>query len=267
MPACRLPAFATAAALALVTGLAHPAAHAGQDDGTDYGAGTTSGTSRTEASQIELPGADADTARQDRAFLEPASPPAAPAPTHGSLTQTNQSQISRGSSSAPASQISARGQGGSAVAQLSKADLEATLAQLSAAERRVLLQAIEGTDICNAPPNVAAIIALCQNRIENRSAEFTSASSGGASAEDRLLRGDLDNTALPSVDQVIERLARGNASSEDFSNQAIASIALGTTPATTPQPREDEQPETASFGEETQALINALITQLGGRAP
>jgi hypothetical protein len=267
MTARRLPVFATAAALVLVIGLAHPAAHAGQDDGTYDGAGTTSSTSRTEASQIEMPGADADTARQDRAFLDPAGQPVAPAPTRGSLTETTQSQISRGESSAPASQISARGQGGSAVAQLSKADLEATLAQLSAAERRVLLQAIEGTDICNAPPNVAAIVALCQNRIENRSAEFTATSAGGASAEDRLLRGDLDNTALPSVDQVIERLARGNASSADFSNQAIASIALGTSPATTAPPREEQQPDTASFGEETQALINALITQLGGRAP
>lgn len=263
MPVCRFSGFAIAAALVLATGFAHPAAYARQDDGT----GTTSGTSRTEASQIEMPGADADTAHQDRAFLDPASQPVPPAQTRGSLTQTTQSQISRGESSAPASQISARGQGGSAVAQLSKADLEATLAQLSAAERRVLLQAIEGTDICNAPPNVAAIVALCQNRIENRSAEFTATSAGGASAEDRLLRGDLDNTALPSVDQVIERLARGNASSADFSNQAIASIALGTSPATTAQPREDEQPDTASFGEETQALINALITQLGGRAP
>ena len=64
-----------------------------------------------------------------------------------------------------ATKESARGQGGSAMAQLSKADLEATLAQLSAAERRVLLQAIEGTDICNDPPAVAAIVALCQNRI------------------------------------------------------------------------------------------------------
>jgi hypothetical protein len=176
-------------------------------------------------------------------------------------------QISRGDSSAPATQISARGQGGPGMAQLSKADLEATLAQLSPAERRVLLQAIEGSDICDNPPEVAAVIALCQNRIETRSAEFASLGGNDSSAEDRLLRGDLDNAALPSVGQVIERLARGGASSGDFSNQAIASIALGTSTPSQPPPREEKPEDGASLGEEAQALINALINQLGGRAP
>ena len=224
--------------------------------------------SRTEATQIEMPASQTATG-PGRAYLDTAARPAAPAPAppRASLTQTGNDQISRGSGSAPASQISARGQGGPGMVQLSKADLDATLAQLTPAERRVLLQAIEGTDICDNPPNVAAILALCQTRLETRSSEFARRTDQPLSAEDQLLRGDLESGVLPSVDQVIERLARGGASSGDFSNQAIASIALGSGTTAPTRPRQEEQPDTGSLGEETQALINALINQLGGRAP
>ncbi|WP_086606264.1 hypothetical protein [Erythrobacter donghaensis] len=220
--------------------------------------------SRTEASQIEMPQAATG---PGSAYLESAAHPAAPPQPRASLVEARSDGIIRGKGSAPASQISARGDGGPGIAQLSKADLEATLAQLSPAERRVLLQAIEGTDICNDPPDIPAVVTLCQNRIETRSTEFAPTSERSLSAEDRLLSGNLESAALPSIAQVIDRLARGGASSGDFSNQAIASIALGTTPAAPARPREEEQPDTASFGEETQALLNALINQLGGRAP
>jgi hypothetical protein len=181
--------------------------------------------------------------------------------------QTASEQRARGAASAPASQISTRAQGGTGVAQLSKADLDATLGQLSAVERRVLLQAIEGSDICDAPPNVPAILALCQNRLENNSADFAEVAERPLSAEERLLRGDLENTALPSVGQVIERLARGNAATNDFSNQAIASIALAPPPTRPSGPGEDEDPANASGNEEAQALINSLINQLTGGGP
>ncbi len=250
-----------AAILATLTlGTAAAGARAAQDQ-------QTSPASRTDAIQIEMPVADPD-ARAGRAYLDPASRVVPTAPPRTSLTQTPGEQISRGSGTAPASQISARGQGGSAVAQLSKADLDATLAQLSAAERRVLLQAIEGTDICDNPPAVAAIVALCQTRLETRSAEFGTVAERPLSAEDRLLRGDLESTALPTIGQVIDRLARGGASSGDLSNQAIAAIALGTNaPPPAAMPGDDEQPATGDIGEEAQALINTLINQLGGRAP
>lgn len=248
---------ATVLALA-ASGIAAPAS-AQQDE-------KATSASRTEASQIEMP-ERTNRAGPGRAYLDTTDRPASPPQPRTSLMQSAGDQISLGVGNAPASQISARGQGGSSVAQLSKADLEATLAQLTPAERRVLLQAIEGSDICDNPPDVAAVIALCRNRLETRAADFTSRSERPVSAEDRLLRGDFESSALPSVDQVIERLARGGASSGDFSNQAIASIALGSSPATAPRPREEEQTDTASFGEETQALINALINQLGGRAP
>jgi hypothetical protein len=152
------------------------------------------------------------------------------------------------------------------MAQLSKADLDATLAQLSPAERRVLLQAIEGTDICDNPPRVPAVIALCQNRLETRSREFTADDQGEPSAEESLLRANFDPVGLPSVGQVIDRLARTSAATDDFSNQAIASIALGTSINAPARPDAEEQPA-AGLGEETQALVNAIINQLGGRAP
>jgi hypothetical protein len=221
---------------------------------------------RTEASQIEMPQTAAG-ADSGRAYLDQGSRTApAPAPS-ARVAQTAGDATLRAQGRTPASQITARGQGGLGVVQLSKADLDATLAQLTPAERRVLLQAIEGTDICNDPPDVAAIQALCQTRIETRSAEFATGEGRQFSAEDRLLQGDLESATLPSVGQVIERLARGSASSGDFNNQAIASIALGTTVPPPSRQREEEQSGTGNLGEEAQALINALINQLGGRAP
>jgi hypothetical protein len=217
--------------------------------------------SRTEALQIEQVPDNAG----GKAYLETERRlPPVPRPA---MTEAPGEQISRGAGNAPASQITSRTQGTPSVAQLSKADLDATLAQLSPAERLVLLQAIEGSDICENPPAIAAIVTLCQNRIETRSQDFTRASERPASAEERLLRGDFDNAALPTVNQVIERLARSGASSGDFSNQAIASIVLGGPASPPARPNDEAMPDTQAFGEETQALINALINQLGGRAP
>ncbi len=153
------------------------------------------------------------------------------------------------------------------MAQLSSADLDATLAQLSPVERRVLLEAIAGSDICDNPPSVAAIVALCRTRIETRAGEFAGRSENPLSAEDRLLRGDLESTTLPSIAQVIERLARGGASSGDLSNQEIAAIALGANAPPADNSRDKEDPAQPQLGESAQALINALINQLGGRAP
>lgn len=223
--------------------------------------GDSTPASRTEAFQIQQIPDSAD----GKAFIGPIRSRTA---TSGpSVTEAPGEQISRGAPNAPASQITSRAQGMQGMAQLSKADLDATLAQLSAAERRVLLQAIEGSDICEDPPAVAAIVALCQNRIETRAGDFAAAGPRKLSAEEQLLRGDLENAALPTISQVIERLARGGAASDDFSNQAIASIALGSGVVAPSRPREEDVPDTQSFGEETQALINALINQLGGRAP
>lgn len=222
---------------------------------------------RTEASQIEMPARAPSAAGPGRAYLDETGHLPDPAPPRASLAGVGATQVSRAEGRVPARQISAVGEGGSVVAQLSRADLDASLAQLSAAERRVLLQAIEGSDICDDPPRVAAIIALCQNRIETRAGDFRTPPELTLSAEDRLLSGDLQNTSLPTLTAVIDRLARGGAAIGDPSNQAIAAIALGTTPPTIDRKREDEADSTGKLGEEAQALINALINQLGGGQP
>lgn len=241
--------------LLLAAGLAS-AATAQEQPGAD---------SRIEASQIAAPLSEGEQRDQpSKAFLDnaPVQPPA----PRASLMQTPGEQLARASGSAPASQITNAVQGGSAVAQLSKAELEATLAQLSAAERRVLLQAIEGSDICDNPPAVAAVVALCQSRLETRSQEFATPSERALSAEERLMRGDVDNTGLPSVVQVIERLSRVTVASDDFSNQAIASIALA--PPSSPEPgaAEDDGTDPLGLSSQTQDLVNAIVNQLGGRA-
>ncbi|MCL9999384.1 MAG: hypothetical protein NBV68_08380 [Erythrobacter sp.] len=222
---------------------------------------------RTEASQIALP-AQASSTGPGRAYLDESGVPAVPAAPRDSLVPDTAERLSPADSTAPARQISALADSGPGMAQLSRADLDATLAQLSAGERRVLLEAIEGSDICNDPPRVAAIMALCQTRIETRSGEFTARPEVGLSAEDRLLRGDLESSSLPTLTAVIDRLGRGGASIGDPSNQAIAAIALGT--GLPPQGRtsdEDAAGTAPQVGEETQALINALVGQLGGGAP
>lgn len=170
----------------------------------------------------------------------------------------------KGEREEPPPQIATAGERGPRIAQLSEAELEATLAQLSPTERRVLLQAIEGSDICDNPPEVPAIIALCRTRIETRSEEFAAREERPLSAEERLLRGGLEDNGLPSVERVIERLSRAtSASSDDFNNQAIASIAL--TPAPPPErPADEENPTGLGLGSETEALINAIVQQLGG---
>lgn len=218
---------------------------------------------RIEAPQIVAPTPDAAQRKPpSKAYLDsPRDQQPTPRP---SLMQSPSDQIARAAGSAPASQITARSQSGSGMAQLSKSELEATLAQLSAVERRVLLQAIQGTDICDNPPQVAAVIALCQSRLETRSQEFSAIEQGAQSAEEQLLRGEFDNSALPSVSQVIERLARSSAKSDDFNNQAIASIALAGPPE---QPGEGELGAAQGLSEPTQALINAIINQLGGGRP
>jgi hypothetical protein len=187
-----------------------------------------------------------------------------PPPARPDLMQTEGDQISQGSGKAPASQITDSIERSPSMAQLSRADLDATLAQLSAAERRVLLQAIEGTDICDNPPNVAAVITLCQSRLETRSVEFAARPEPAFSAEEQLLRGNFENAGLPSVAQVIERLSRTSAATDNFSNQAIASIAL-TQPASAPAgPGEEQGSDALGLSSETQALINAIVNQLGG---
>jgi len=220
---------------------------------------------RTEAVQIELPERTGTAMGPGRAYLdESGQPAAAPAAPRAMLDGDAADRPSLAESRAPARQISGHADSAPGMAQLSRADLDASLAQLSAGERRVLLQAIAGSDICEDPPRVAAIIALCQNRIETRAGDFAARPDSGLSAEDRLLRGDLESSSLPTLAAVIDRLARGGASIGDPSNQAIAAYALGTgLPPPDSEGKKDGE-GAQQVGEEAQALINALVNQLGG---
>lgn len=247
-----LPLASTLVATAM--GLAMPIALAAQD--------SSDPASKIEAMQIGEAGdasTGADGAR--KAYLDGRL--SGPSRTGATQDETDQI-VARDRLDTPPTQIVSTGESGSPMVQLSGAELEATLAQLTPSERRVLLQAIEGSDICDNPPNVPAIIALCRSRLETRSDEFAAREEQPLSAEERLIRGDLDNTGLPSVERVIERLSRANsASSNDFNNQAIASIALA--PTQPPErPDNEENPTGLGLGSETEALINAIVQQLGG---
>jgi hypothetical protein len=171
-----------------------------------------------------------------------------------------QNQVSAASNGGAPAQISTSAQSGGPVPQLSEIDIEATLAQLSEAERQVLLYAIKGTDICNNPPQIAAVRELCRTRIETRSKEFTAAPRNTLTAEERLLGSSLDDQGASGLETEISRLARNTGKADNLDAQAIASVALGTNAPTLP----DEPDPASSLSAETQALINALVEQLGG---
>lgn len=160
-------------------------------------------------------------------------------------------------------QVTPTGDTGSDVDQLSDGTSAEALAQLTEAERQVLLEAVEGTDICERASDIPAIKALCEGRIETRSAEFTPPK--GESAEDRLLGGGLDPDRIATLEAAVARLSRSGADADDFSNQVLASVALGG------QALNDAQATAAPDGDpaadlspETQALINSIVQQFGG---
>lgn len=221
--------------------------------------------SKTEAQQIGARDGGTTAGEATRkVFLDPA-----PAPrTRANLMQADGDQIGAADRGSMATaQITGNNESARRMQQLSEAELEATLAQLSPAERTVLLQAIEGSDICDNPPAVAAVIALCRSRLETRSGEFATTPEKPLTTEERLLRGGVETTGQPSVEAVISRLSRVSlASSDDLSNQAIASIALAAPPAPE-RPANEEDQAGLGLGQETEALINAIVQQLGGGRP
>jgi hypothetical protein len=244
------------ATLLALSGLIAPLAATAQDAGGP--------ASKTEAMQIGQRDGAATTGEARRRVVLDEAPATR---TRTSLMQAEGDQIGtpEGAGAAP-QQLTASGESARRMPQLSEAQLEATLAQLTPAERSVLLQAIEGSDICDNPPAVAAIVALCRTRLETRAAEFAAPPEKPLTAEERLLRGGLESNGLPSVEAVIARLSKVTvaAASEDFSNQAIASIALAP-PLTADKPAKEEDPAGLGLGQETEALINAIVQQLGGQ--
>lgn len=178
--------------------------------------------------------------------------------------QEQLSRVNEADADAAFSQVSATGEGARNLDQLSDGDSARALAQLSAAERQVLLDAVEGTDICERGTDIPAIRALCESRIETRSSEFGQPARS-VSAEERLLGEGLDGSRIATIEAAISRLANSGANTDDFSNQVIASVALNngaTAPASDLNASEDE--EANDLSAETQQLIAAIVQQLGG---
>lgn len=174
-----------------------------------------------------------------------------------------QEQLERSAAEAgDVSQLSTGGEGARDVAQLSDGGSSEALAQLSAAERQVLLEAVDGTDICERGTDIPALQELCERRIETRSAEFSRPQ--GNSAEDSLLGGGLDSERVATLEAAINRLARNDRDAGNFSNQVIASVALGNQTLGQAEATDAEGDPTAELSQETQALVAAIVQQLGG---
>lgn len=160
-------------------------------------------------------------------------------------------------------QLSEGGEGARDMVQLSDGDSARALAQLTPAERQVLLDAVEGTDICDRIDNIPTIRDLCEGRLETRSAEFAPKRTGG-SAEDNLLGGRFDTARTATLEAAIARLARNSGRAEDFSDQAIASVALGQQSALGDAEASAAEGDPANdLSPETQAVVNAIVQQLG----
>lgn len=149
---------------------------------------------------------------------------------------------------------------GGGVDQLSAGGANEALAQLTPAEREVLIDAVEGTDICDRQPQIAAIQTLCAERIETRSVEF--AQNRGVTAADAILGQSLDSERVATLEAAIARLARAEASTDGTSDSVIASVAFTNfNVPTSPTPEKDPQDD---LSPETQAVIGAIVQQLGG---
>lgn len=160
-------------------------------------------------------------------------------------------------------QVSHDDQGRQGLDQVSVGGATGALAQLSDVERQVLIEAVEGTDICDRSSEIPALQELCETRLETRSAEFAR-NSGSGSAEDSLLGGGLDSSRLATLEAAISRLAGNTGSSNDFSNQVIASVALDNATLSGAQATAAESDGANGLSEETQAVVSAIVQQLGG---
>lgn len=216
--------------------------------------------SGTAAQQISTPQADPSSSKVY--FPDPITPRSVAA---ARARAAEQQQLERRASSGDdVTQVSPGGEGARDVAQLSDGDSARALAQLSPAERQVVLEAVEGTDICEQAASIPAIRELCEGRLETRSAEFARSNDSG-SAEDNLLGGRFDSTRLATLEAAINRLAQSTGRPGDLADQAVASVALGQQGALSDVQATGAEGEPGSdLSPETQAVVNAIITQLGG---
>ena len=151
-------------------------------------------------------------------------------------------------------------EGSSRATQLTREEGRRVLAQLTAADRQVLLRAVEGTDICNKQPTLPVVIELCLQRLENRSEDFATANAARLSPEERLLGEGLDSDRVATLDKAVSRLAMGRPDFDSDEDQAVASVALSQG-ALTAEPATRDKEDASDLPAETQALINAIVQQ------
>ncbi len=220
---------------------------------------TETAVEQAETQSRPQPAADASS----KVYFPDAITPESVARARARASQQQQlSPTMGGNAAGAAEQVSRSEPAGQAVAQLSNGGTSERLDQLSNAERQVLLDAVEGTDICERGSDIPALKELCEGRLETRSADFAQNADG--SAEDSLLGGGLDSARLATLEAAISRLAGSGADSSDFSNQAIASVALGNATLTDAQATAAESDPTSQLSSETQAVVQAIVQQLGG---
>ncbi|MEO0462249.1 MAG: hypothetical protein AAF127_03905 [Pseudomonadota bacterium] len=210
--------------------------------------------------RVYWPAQEQPAVRQDPSAIRQA----ASASARPSAVDLSSPQISTEPRGRLSPQITASSSSSGDMTQLDLGDIEGRLDQLSAAEQQVLLEAIEGSDLCEKDSVPEAIRKLCATRIETRSSEFKGPQQTPLSAEERLLGERLEETGRPNLARVIARLGQGSVSPDDFDNQAIASIALAGTPPPTGQPDDNSDENAGDLPLETQAIINAIVQQLSG---
>ncbi|MGB3470262.1 MAG: hypothetical protein WBA51_05520 [Erythrobacter sp.] len=244
-------------------------------------------TAQTAAQTRGTPTEQTDpAAEQDTTPAPSPAPSSAPSPTQSKVywsdeitpervrkararRASEQEQISRAREREMLKQLSTVGNTDTVAPQLTEqltgVDADKALAQLSQSERQVLLDAVNGTDICDRQTDIPAIQKLCEERIETRSSEFGARPQNTLSAEERLLGEGLDGNPVRSIEDAVRRLGRNARDASKPENQAVASVALA--PQADPNEGAAATSASSSAGQlspETQALVNAIVEQFGG---
>lgn len=122
---------------------------------------------------------------------------------------------------------------------------------------------VEGLDRCRAELLSSRDKKYCDQVIENRSAEFSGPDPAVLTPEQKLLGEREFDLGRTGPDAAARRLAVGRTSATDVESQAIASIVLNSPVSTEQQPTASEEP--TDMAAETQALIEAIVNNIGGQ--
>ena len=121
---------------------------------------------------------------------------------------------------------------------------------------------LEGTDRCSAELLSTLDRQYCQSIIENRSAEYAGQKAIELTPEQKLLSARNLRMLAGDIGSAVRRLSTGRNSAEDRDEQAIASIVLGDQTITSQL--KQEQPTGNELSAETQALLDAIVKNVGG---